>query len=75
MRVPVENLIGGENQGFIGIMLNFNSERLGMAASANGSARVCLDEAMDWAQQAPHLRQAASPTKSSATSSPTWRAA
>ena len=39
VRVPVSNLIGGENQGFMGIMLNFNGERLGMAASATGSAR------------------------------------
>jgi acyl-CoA dehydrogenase len=51
VRVPVENLIGGENQGFLGIMHNFNGERLGMAAGATGSARVCLEEAVKWAQQ------------------------
>jgi acyl-CoA dehydrogenase len=51
VRVPKENLIGGENQGFIGIMLNFNGERLGMAASANAAARVCIEEAVKWAQQ------------------------
>ena len=59
MRVPAENLIGDENQGFIGIMLNFNGERLGMAAGANAYARVCLEEAVTWAQRAPDLRQAA----------------
>jgi acyl-CoA dehydrogenase len=50
-RVPVENLIGEENQGFRGIMLNFNAERLGMAAGANGFSQVCLDEAIAWARQ------------------------
>jgi len=38
--VPWENLIGVENKGFIGIMLNFNQERLGMAAGACGYAKV-----------------------------------
>jgi acyl-CoA dehydrogenase len=51
VRVPAENLLGGENQGFLGIMNNFNGERLGMAAGACGSARVCLEEAVKWAQQ------------------------
>jgi len=51
VRVPKGNLIGGENQGFMGIMLNFNGERLGMAASANAAARVCIEEAVKWAQQ------------------------
>jgi len=50
-RVPVENLIGEENAGFIGIMLNFNSERLGMAASSYGFARVCLEEAIAYARE------------------------
>jgi alkylation response protein AidB-like acyl-CoA dehydrogenase len=30
--VPVENLIGEENRGFLVIMTNFNSERMFMAA-------------------------------------------
>ena len=50
-RVPVRNLIGIENQGFKTLMLNFNSERLFMAALAYGFARVCLEEALDWARQ------------------------
>ncbi len=49
--VPKENLIGTENAGFIGIMRNFNRERLGMAMGCCGFARVCLDEAVTWAQQ------------------------
>ena len=51
VRVPVENLIGPENGGFIGIMRNFNSERLGMAMGCCAYARVCLKEAVQWAQQ------------------------
>jgi len=50
-RVPVTNLIGEENQGFLGIVLNFNDERLGLAASANAFAQVCIDEAVAWARQ------------------------
>jgi acyl-CoA dehydrogenase len=50
-RVPVENLVGPENQGFKSIMKNFNRERIFLAAGANGFARVCLDEALAWAKQ------------------------
>lgn len=50
-RVPAENLIGAENAGFIGIMMNFNDERLGLAASSIGFAQVCLDEAIAYAGQ------------------------
>ncbi len=51
VRVPVDNLIGVENKGFIGIMLNFNQERLGMSAGAYGYAKVCLDEAISYARE------------------------
>ena len=51
VRVPVGNLIGEENQGFRTIMLNFNSERLGMAAGANMNARVALEEAAAYARE------------------------
>ena len=50
-RVPVANLVGVENQGFKTFMLNFNSERLHMAALSYSYAQVCLDEALDWARQ------------------------
>jgi acyl-CoA dehydrogenase len=51
VKVPIENLIGPENGGFIGIMRNFNSERLGMAMGCCAFARVALREAAEWAQQ------------------------
>ena len=50
-RVPAANLIGPEGAGFMGIMRNFNSERLALAAQAVGLAQCALDEAQDWAQQ------------------------
>jgi acyl-CoA dehydrogenase len=51
VRVPAGNLIGEENSGFIGIMRNFNSERIGMAASAVAYARVCFEDALAWARE------------------------
>lgn len=50
VKVPCENLIGAENEGFRGIMLNFNGERIGMAAACNGFSQVCLEEAVSWAR-------------------------
>src|SRR6195952_4475873 len=50
-RVPVENLIGEEGQGFKIIMHNFNSERMGMAASCTAYARVCVEEAIAYAKE------------------------
>lgn len=50
-RVSIANLIGEENQGFQTIMLNFNSERLGLAAQAYGLAKVCFEDALAWARE------------------------
>lgn len=50
VRVPAENLIGAEGEGFKAAMLNFNDERLTLAVSAYASAQACLDEATDWAR-------------------------
>ena len=50
-RVPGAHLIGEENAGFRMIMRNFNDERLMMAAIAAAFARVCHDEALDWARE------------------------
>lgn len=49
VRVPACNLVGAENSGFAGIVANFNGERLGMAAQAIAFARVCIEDAADWA--------------------------
>jgi acyl-CoA dehydrogenase len=50
-RVPVTNLIGEEGQGFKLIMHNFNSERMGMAASCTAYARVCVEDAIAYAKE------------------------
>jgi acyl-CoA dehydrogenase len=50
-RVPAGNLIGEENQGFMGIMLNFNRERLGLASNAYAFSKVCIAESTEWAKQ------------------------
>lgn len=49
VRVPAANLLGQENRGFEIFMRNFNHERLVLAMQAYALARVCLDEASDWA--------------------------
>lgn len=51
VRVPKENLIGAEGMGFPVIMNNFNSERLAMIVNMEATARCCLIEAVEWAQQ------------------------
>jgi acyl-CoA dehydrogenase len=50
VRVPIDQLIGQENQGFKVIMTNFNSERMGMAIQMEAYGRVCLEEAVNWAR-------------------------
>jgi acyl-CoA dehydrogenase len=51
VRVPVSNLIGEENRGFLVIMTNFNAERMAMAAGMEAQGRVCLEEAVAWARE------------------------
>jgi len=50
-RVPAENLMGEEDLGFVAIMENFNFERLSLVAAVIGMMKVCLSEAITWAQQ------------------------
>jgi len=49
-RVPVANRIGPENAGFMAIMMNFNNERIMLAAQAWASAQVCYDECLAYAR-------------------------
>ncbi|KAK9466877.1 acyl-CoA dehydrogenase/oxidase [Lipomyces arxii] len=51
VKVPVENLIGKENQGFKVIMTNFNHERLGIIIQATRFSRVCYEESMKYAHK------------------------
>jgi acyl-CoA dehydrogenase len=49
-RVPVENLLGKEGEGFYGIMENFQNERLQLAVMANMTAQMALEEALQYAK-------------------------
>ncbi len=48
VRIPVENLLGQENQGFFYIMQHFASERLGMALMGVSQARLAIDLALKY---------------------------
>jgi len=50
-KVPVENLIGEENQGFYGIMENFQSERLQLAVMANMTSQLAFEASLRYASQ------------------------
>jgi acyl-CoA dehydrogenase len=50
-KVPVENLIGEENQGFYGIMENFQSERLQLSVMANMTAQMALEASLQYVNQ------------------------
>ncbi|MBU3705407.1 MAG: acyl-CoA dehydrogenase [Mycobacterium sp.] len=47
-RVPVTNLVGAENTGFLQIAQAFVSERIGLAVQAYSSAQRCLDITEQW---------------------------
>lgn len=50
-RVPVDNLLGAENNGFYGIMANFQTERLALSIMANMTAKLALEEALKYARE------------------------
>ncbi|KAI1102124.1 acyl-CoA dehydrogenase NM domain-like protein [Jackrogersella minutella] len=51
VRVPVENLLGKENQGFKVIMTNFNHERMGIIIQCLRFSRVCYEESVKYANK------------------------
>ncbi|WP_395104959.1 acyl-CoA dehydrogenase family protein [Actinomadura sp. SCN-SB] len=48
VRVPAANLVGAENSGFLQIVQNFVTERLGLAVQAYATAQRCLDLTIQW---------------------------
>ena len=48
--VPVENLLGAEGDGFRGIMINFQNERLSLAVQAHATAQLALEESIKYAK-------------------------
>jgi hypothetical protein len=51
VRVPVENLLGKEGDGFKLVMANFNYERLNLSVTALRLSRICWGEAWSWANR------------------------
>lgn len=51
VRVPVENLLGKENQGFKCIMANFNHERWLIVVAVVRATRLVIEECFKWAIQ------------------------
>ncbi|HEX9483882.1 MAG TPA: acyl-CoA dehydrogenase family protein [Gemmatimonadaceae bacterium] len=51
LRVPADNLLGEEGQGFIYAMRSLDNGRLGIAAQAIGIARASLDASLDYAAE------------------------
>ena len=51
MRVPAENMLGVEGQGFVYAMRSLDNGRLGIAAQALGIGRAALDAALDYAAE------------------------
>jgi acyl-CoA dehydrogenase len=50
-RVPVANMLGPRDRGFLAVMHNFNHERFFMAAQCLGMMQACLDDAIAWARE------------------------
>ncbi|THY40868.1 acyl-CoA dehydrogenase NM domain-like protein [Aureobasidium pullulans] len=51
VKVPVDNLVGKENQGFKVLMTNFNHERIGIIIQCLRFSRVCYEESMKYAHK------------------------
>ena len=51
VRVPVENLLGGEGEGFLQLVSNLPQERLSIAASAIAAAEAMLDWTLDYVRE------------------------
>ncbi|KAI9894879.1 MAG: hypothetical protein M1814_000099 [Vezdaea aestivalis] len=51
VKVPVENILGKENQGFKVVMTNFNHERIGIIIQCIRFSRVCYEESIKYAHK------------------------
>lgn len=52
-RVPRDNLLGSEGEGFKGIMRNFQKERLFLAVISNMTSQLALEESIRYAKERP----------------------
>lgn len=51
VRVPVENVVGGEGEGFRIAMMGLDGGRLNIGACSLGGAQRCLDEAINYTKE------------------------
>ncbi|MDD5476248.1 MAG: acyl-CoA/acyl-ACP dehydrogenase, partial [Syntrophales bacterium] len=51
VRVPIENIVGGEKKGFYQLMTFFDITRIMVSAQALGLSQGCLDEAVKYAKE------------------------
>ena len=58
VRVPVENLVGGEGEGFRIAMMGLDGGRLNIGACSLGGAQRCLDEAIRYTKERKQFGQA-----------------
>ena len=58
VRVPMENLIGGEGEGFRIAMMGLDGGRLNIGACSLGGAQRCLDEAISYTKERKQFGQA-----------------
>jgi alkylation response protein AidB-like acyl-CoA dehydrogenase len=58
VRVPVENLVGGEGEGFRIAMMGLDGGRLNIGACSLGGAQRCLDEAVNYTKERKAFGQA-----------------
>ncbi len=49
--VPAQNMLGGLNEGFSNILKTLKYSRLGLAASATGTAQAAVDDALKYAKE------------------------
>ncbi len=58
VRVPAENLVGGEGEGFRIAMMGLDGGRLNIGACSLGGAQRCLDEAITYTKERKQFGQA-----------------
>src|SRR5436305_789591 len=58
VRVPAENLVGGEGEGFRIAMIGLDGGRLNIGACSLGGAQRCLDEAVNYTRERKQFGQA-----------------
>ena len=58
VRVPVENRVGGEGEGFRIAMMGLDGGRLNIGACSLGGAQRCLDEAIKYTKDRKQFGQA-----------------